>query len=451
MRALKRGATLPDDKFVGAARYLDRERQMGGTRRDLLGWGAGALIVAGTRTTAAQESCKLRVTAASSDLNAMWRELVKAFEETYPNISVDFDNSTRSYDDLVQATLRAAIANSLPDVSFQGANRIRIFVDRGLAIPLGPFLDSDNSPTRRALSPSVSSVGRFRSETYALGVGVAVPLVFYNLDLIQRVGVSGPPADWNGILDAANKVQELGQSRLGAYFQYDSADWLLIALIESQGGRMMSTDERKVAFDGPEGLKALRILEAFGRAGQAEVDMSRDQAREMFAAGRMGAIIDSVSNLTSFEKASAGNFTLATGPFPVPGPNAHLPAAGSVSMMFATDPNQQKLAWEFLKFASGPAGQKVIGTRSGWLPANDLAIRDPQILGAYYESHPRFAPALSAVPQLDGWYAFPGENAVKITKTLVDQMRDVVTLKVKPDAALAKMARDVAVLLPPAA
>ncbi|WP_152621128.1 hypothetical protein [Bradyrhizobium japonicum] len=37
---------------------------------------------------------------------------------------------------------------------------------------------------------------------------------------------------------------------------------------------MMNSDETKIAFDGPEGLKALEIIKRIGESGQASVDVS---------------------------------------------------------------------------------------------------------------------------------------------------------------------------------
>jgi multiple sugar transport system substrate-binding protein len=419
------------------------------SRREMLAVAAAMTTPVGPAF--AQETGMLRVTAASSDLSAMWRELIKAFEERHPGIRVRFENATRNYDDLVQATLRDAVTSSLADVSFQGANRIRVLADRNLAVPLDSFLEADQSASRKALSPSVSAIGKVNDKTLALGFGVAVPLVFYNLDLVRRAGL-GPvpqePAAWDAIIRIAEGVQRLGDDKLGAVFQYDSADWLWIALVESQGGRMMDPQERRVAFGDERGLRALQILERFGRAGQSRADMSRDQARQLFASGNLGLIIDSNSNLPAFERASAGKFELGVGRFPLPDPDGRLPAAGSVAMMLATSPTQQKLSWEFLKFVAGPEGQRVVGTASGWLPANEFAIRDPRVLGQFYETRPLTRPGLDQVPLLNGWYAFPGENAIKITKTLVDHMRTVVTLKQAPEQALSAMERDVAALLP---
>jgi len=410
---------------------------------------ATVLVGAVMSSANAEEAKTLRVTAASSDLNAMWVELARAFEKEHPGVKVELDNSTRGYDDLVQATLRASLTGRLPDVSFQGANRLRIYTDRNLAVPLGQFLNTDTSDSRKALSPAVAKIGASKSDTYALGFGVAEPVVFYNLDLLAKVGgdPSHLPTTWDEIIRLGSSITKLGEGNVGLIFQYDSEDFFWDALLFSQNATMMNSDESKIAFDGPEGLKALEIIKRIGESGQASVDMSKDQARSLFAAGKVGIIFDSNSNQLRFEEDSKDKFRLAVGRFPLLAPNGTLPAAGSIAMMFATKPEQQKLAWEFMKFASGPAGQKIVALKSGWLPANDFATRDSTELSGHFAKNANYKASLDQLPILRGWYAFPGENAAKVTKVIVDGMRSVITLQKPPKAGLQAMASQARKLL----
>ncbi|MGY3131170.1 multiple sugar transport system substrate-binding protein [Bradyrhizobium sp. USDA 4501] len=410
---------------------------------------ATALVGAIASPANAEDGRTLRVTAASSDLNAMWVELARTFEREQPGVKVELDNSNRGYDDLVQATLRASLTGSLPDVSFQGANRLRIYTDRNLAVPLNRFLDADAGDARNALSPAVTKIGASKGDTYALGFGVAEPVVFYNVDLLAKAGgdPSHLPTGWDEIIRLGSSITKLGEGNVGLIFQYDSEDFFWDALLFSQNAAMMNSDESKITFDGPEGLKALEIIKRIGQSGQAAVDMSKDQARALFAAGKVGIIFDSNSNQLRFEEDSRNKFKMAVGRFPLMAHNGTLPAAGSIAMMFATKPEQQKLAWEFMKFASGPAGQKIVALKSGWLPANDFATRDSRELSDHFAQNANYKASLDQLPILQGWYAFPGESAAKVTKVIVDGMRSVITLQRPPEAGLEAMASQARKLL----
>jgi multiple sugar transport system substrate-binding protein len=49
---------------------------------------------------------------------------------------------------------------------------------------------------------------------------------------------------------------------------------------------------------------------------------------------------------------------------------------------------------------------------------------------------------------MTAWYAFPGENNLKIIQAIKDRLQTVVDKSATPDAALAGMASDVTKLLP---
>lgn len=396
------------------------------------------------------EGITLRVTAAPSTVADMYKVMAEAFQAKHPDISVVIDTAQRDYNALVDATLRDVLTGQLADVSIQGNNKLRLYVDRGMAVPLDDYLAVEAGSPSSTLSPSVASIGRVGDKVYGLGLLVSTPVVFFNLDLVRKAGgdPKNLPTTWEGILELARKIEDPAASTLGAYFTYDQADWFWIALIESQGGRVMNADETQVGFGGAEGLKALQLLKSFGEAGQAKVDMPRDQVRQLFAAGKLGILADSSSSIGNFEKQADGRFGVATQAFPLLSPDARLPAGGALGIVFAQDPERQKAAWEFLKFAASAEGQTIIARNSGYMVANSLVATNPDMLGTFFAERPNMKPVIAELPILDGWYAFPGQNGGEITKVLIDHMRSVITQQVEPEAALAEMTKDVQELLP---
>jgi multiple sugar transport system substrate-binding protein len=116
--------------------------------------------------------------------------------------------------------------------------------------------------------------------------------------------------------------------------------------------------------------------------------------------------------------------------------------------MLTKDPAKQKAAWEFMKFAAGPQGATIIVKSTGYVPATDLPAKDPAMLGDFYKASPNHRVALELLPYVSAWYAFPGENGVKITDVIKDHLQTVVAKSAKPDDVLKRMASDTAALLP---
>jgi len=420
-------------------------------RRRFLATTAGAALLLAQAPAMARARITLRVTAAPSVVADMYKLMAEAFEAAHPDIAIDLDTSQRDYDGLVDATLRDNLTGQLADLSFQGNNKLRLYVDRGMAVALDDLFAAEMASPQTTLSPSVASIGRAGGRIHGLGLSVSVPLLFVNVDLVRKAGGDPArlPADWDGIIELARSMNDEATGTLGGYYAYDqSGAWFWIALIESQGASMMNAEETEIGFGGPEGLKALQILKAFGAAGQSGLDMPRDQVRQLFAAGKLGIIADSSSSLGNYTKQSGGRFQIATLPFPRLSPTPHFPAGGAMGLIFAKDPERQRAAWEFLKFAAGIEGQTIITRNSGYMIANSLVASRPDMLGPFFAERPNMKPVVDTLPMLDGWYAFPGANGGKITKIITDQMRAVILQQAEPEAALAVMTREVEALLP---
>jgi multiple sugar transport system substrate-binding protein len=211
---------------------------------------------------------------------------------------------------------------------------------------------------------------------------------------------------------------------------------------------MMDADERRIAFDGPEGLQALELLQTFGAAGQSKADMTRDQAAQAFAAGKIGIFAQSSSDIGLYEKQSNGSLQVVVGRFPIRGDDAHLPAGGAMSILFAKDIPTRRAAWNYMKFASGPIGQTIVATNTGYMVANSAVAQDPAGLAPFYAKSANMNAVVDQLSLLNGWYAFPGANGAEIATVIVNHMRNVITQKEIPSEALTSMSRDVTALLP---
>ena len=117
-------------------------------------------------------------------------------------------------------------------------------------------------------------------------------------------------------------------------------------------------------------------------------------------------------------------------------------------MMFATDPARQQAAWDYILFATGPVGQTIMVQETGYVPVNTLPVDDPAYLAAFYSDNPQYRIPVEQMPVMSNWYAFPGENSVRITEIIRDAMQDVVTLREQPDTAMDRLVAEVEALLP---
>jgi multiple sugar transport system substrate-binding protein len=380
----------------------------------------------------------------------VFTELKTEFEKANPDISVSYRPAYKEYEDAAQTALRQAITKQLPDVALQAINMQRLFVDRGIAVDLGPFIAKEKDWKGEGFSDSMMALGNFNGKQYGLAFAVSTPIIYYNEDLVVKAGgdPNNFPNTWDGIIALGNRIKALGNDTVGLYHSWQiTGNWLWQALIFSHGGTMMSADEKKVAFDGEAGQRSIELLGRMVREGNMP-DLAHEAARTTFFAGKMGIWTESTSLLRVADDGVGGKFKWRTATFPVPGPNAKLPTGGAAALMFASAPDKQAAAWRFMKFITGPDGATMMVKGTGYMPPNAVPANDPKMLKPFYETRPNHLTSLAQQPLMTAWYAFPGENNLKIIATIKDRLQTVVDKSAEPKAALSAMTEDVNKLLP---
>ena len=377
-------------------------------------------------------------------------EVKAEFEKRNPAIKVNFRPAYKEYEDAAQTALRDAITKNLPDVSFQAINLQRLFVDRKLAADLSPFIAREKNWKGDGYSDSMMALSSFAGKVHGLAFAASTPIIYFNEDLVRKAGGNPDqfPTTWDGVFELSRKIEALGNDTVGLYHSWTiTGNWMWQALVLSHGGTMLSADEKKVAFDGDGGRRAIQLMGRMLKEGKMP-NLAHEAARNSFFAGKLGIWTESTSLLRVADDSVGGRFKWRTAVFPIPGPNAKLPTGGMAGMMFATAPDKQRAAWEFLKFATGAEGATIMVKGTGYMPPNSLPADNANMLKPFYATRPNHLTSLKQQPLMTAWYAFPGDNALKIIAVIKDHLQSVVDGSVQPDAGLAAMAKDVQALLP---
>lgn len=406
----------------------------------ILGLTAGSALAADTT---------INVLYANDRTTAEAHEEIKTkFEAENPGIKVSFLAPADSYETATQSLLRGALIGDLPDVVFQGQNLIRALVDRDLAAPLNSFIDADGGAKKLGYDAGMLRIGTLKDRYYAIPFAVSTPLVYVNLDLVKAAGVDPDkfPTTWEGMVELGKKLNDPAKGVTGFYFQWDvTGNWMYQSLVFANNGQMLSADEKTAVLESPAGAKALQTLESFAKAGMPNLPSA--QARPAFAAGKIAIFGDSSSNLGRATTAIGKNFDFRTYRFPLASAEGRLPAGGNAAVMLTKDAEKQKAVWKYIKFATGPIGQTIMARRTGYLPSNNIAIETPDLLGDFYKSQPNYLVNISQIPVLTGWYAFPGQNGLKIIDVIKNHLEAIVTGKKTAAETAPALNRDVQALL----
>lgn len=368
----------------------------------------------------------------------------------HPNVKITFTAPSPTYEDGLQLMLRQANSPQMPDVSFIGLNRLRVLAERNVGVDLNPLIAEDANMKSEGFSDNLLDLAKSGGKQMGLAFASSNPIFYYNADLVRKAGGDPDhmPTNWDDVLKLSARIQALGDGTVGMGYRWMGDDWMFSALLFGHGGTMLTPDEKKAAFDGPEGLASLRLIDRMVKEGGMP-GLTSDAMVQTFQSGRMGMFFWTTGALRSIMNGVGDKFDLRTSKMPViDAARGRLPTGGNAAVMFTKDPARQGAVFEFVKFCAGPFGQFVVVPGTGYVPTNDLAATDARYLKPFYEKNPLFRAGLSQMDISIPWYAFPGQNGVKVTQTMVDSIARVVEQKATPEDALHDMRQEVTRLLP---
>jgi len=191
----------------------------------------------------------------SSLFDVTFKKIYPMFREAHPDIEVKFRATYDNYEDAANTILRERVSNKLPDVTFQGLNRQAMFVEKGIAKSLEPFIAKEANFAKDGYHKAMLDLGTFNGQVYGLPFSVSLPVGYYNMDAMNKAGIKKLPSTWDEVVDACDKLRAVGYDNPLFWGWNITGNWFFQALMWSQGEPIIKNG--KVNFDGPAGLKAL--------------------------------------------------------------------------------------------------------------------------------------------------------------------------------------------------
>ncbi|WP_458115570.1 extracellular solute-binding protein [Arthrobacter sp. D2-10] len=170
---------------------------------------------------------------------------------------------------------------SAPDIFFNwGGGSIANFVDAGLVLPLDEYIEQDPQ-LKEAFLPSVFETATVDGKAYGVPMrGTQPVMLFNNSEVLKEAGIDAPPATWDELLDAVEKLKAIGVTpiALGGADQWPTQMWFQYVFDRVAGEDLFqkAIDGDTSVWESEESRKALGML------------------RELVDAGAFGTNFDSV-------------------------------------------------------------------------------------------------------------------------------------------------------------
>ncbi|WP_337969624.1 ABC transporter substrate-binding protein [Virgibacillus salexigens] len=306
--------------------------------------------------------------------------LIKAFEEKHPNINVKEQempaDTGQSHDQYV-----TAFSSQSTEIDVFNADVIwpAEFAQANYALELDRFIEKDGI-NMEDYFPGTVQAGKFDGKQWAMPQYTDAGILYYRTDIVDE-----PPKTWDDLIEQANNLKGEEGTEFGYLMQAAQYEGLItnaIEFIASYGGEVVN-ENNEVVVDSPETVKALeKMKEVVGsdfvpqnilNFQEIETENAWIEGKSVFA--RNWPYLMSSSN-DEERSAISGNVEMTTMP---EGDAGSASALGGWMTMINRYSEHPEAAWEFVKFISGPEGQKISAVEGGRAPTIEALYDDPEI------------------------------------------------------------------------
>ncbi len=349
---------------------------MGTKHHWISGAGAAAITLGigmGTAATAAE--VRVIVSHYSDQTAPIFEAMAEEFEAANPDIDIVIEDV--AWDGLQQRLTTDIAGGTAPDISIIGTRWLVDFVENDIVQPLDEYMDDD---FKGRFIETFMGPSTIDGQVYGLPVAASVRAMYYNKTLLEEAGVGEPPATWDDLVTAAEKVSALGDDIAGfglqgggdtetdAYWYY--ALWTHGGeIIDANGESGIASEAAIAAATRYKGL----VDGGLTQAGVTSFD--RQDVEGMLKQGKVGMIL-SGPWLRGQMKEEAPDIDYGIAGIPADAAQATYGVTDSI-VMFA-DSEVKDEAWKFLsETAFSDKWRNEFTQKEGFLPVFNSVAADP--------------------------------------------------------------------------
>lgn len=329
-------------------------------------------------------------------------KLVQAFEEKFPHIKIEYRempaDTGESHDQYV--TMFSSQSSEI-DVFDADVIWPAEFAQANYVLELDRFIERDDI-AMDAYFPGTVAAGNYNGKQWAMPKFTDAGVFYYRTDIVDD-----PPETWDELIEMASELQGINDTEFGYIMQAAQYEGLItnaIEFIASYGGQIIDEDNN-VVVDSPETIRAIEKMQEIANSDfvpdnilnfqEVETENAFIEGNSVFA--RNWPYMQASSEDESRSKV-VGNVAITTLPAGDAGVASALGGWMGMINRYTEHPEE---AWEFLKFMSGPEGQKITAIDGGSAPTLKALYEDEEVKNARpLFANPEFVETLdNAVPR----------------------------------------------------
>lgn len=305
--------------------------------------------------------------------------LMDEFKKRFPDVDLDIQYSNSSFD----KALIALAGGAPPDILTVSHRNAVGAIQDGLFAPVDLSVFGANSlaDLEKQFIPGTLRTMVYNGQLYYMPSEVSVIALYFNKDMLETSGYSKPPATWEDMIAVGRKIRnrdangEYTRVIMGNPDTWIGSDFLWPTVMRQNGVDWVDSQGR-ANFLHPKAVEALTIYNTLFTAGivpNVSAYAFFNDGKALTKIGGSYEIFDLTQRKLPFE--------LAAAPLPQLQNGKRVSLAYAFGNFVLSTSKNQKLAWEIIKFFSGPdrqrPGSNELSSSRGSKWLNDVVARYP--------------------------------------------------------------------------
>ncbi|MBK8020752.1 MAG: extracellular solute-binding protein [Chloroflexi bacterium] len=308
---------------------------------------------------------------------AIMQQLVDQYSAENPNVNVNL--TVQAWSPLFDSFIAAASAGESPDIMAMHPQETAMFINLGLIKPIDEIIAASEVFQQDAYVQKAWDLQFYQGQMYAFPFDLGVHGLFYNVDLFEEAGLSGPPTNAEEFLEAARLLTKDANGNHPGDANFDPANivqyavnmqtnhhafYQWYALYGQLGGQLLSEDGMECVMDIDKATQAWEWLQDLVYVHYAAPQGQTDYARD-FLTGRTAMLIDGPWQIPAMEAAEAETVSTGRPPPTRQSSTSRRPGAAAITSPCRPSPTRRS----GMRPSPSSSGWHRIRS-AGWRPAN---------------------------------------------------------------------------------
>ena len=301
----------------------------------------------------------------------LMNEVKAAFEKDNPDVTLILvDSPFLGFHDKV---INLFQAQRLADVVMAQVDWPVEFAELGILEPLDPWIAKEPKAFMDNIFPTFHK--KWQGKQYYLPIECGPVALFYNIEILKKAGIAGPPKTWDEYVAVAKKVLSPEQ-KIFATTGTMSAEpptnltYDIYPLIYQAGGDVIDDKTNKAVFNTPAGVKAVQwyvdLMNVHKVSVPGILSNGEKEKRANFAAGNIAMMFEGSFGIP-IQRQMNPNLQFDVAPMLREATTGTV-VRGAVNAM-TTQAQNKEAAWKFLRWLHGPVGIEMWAKGSGSFPS----------------------------------------------------------------------------------